>query len=144
VDRPRLTRETGSAAPHAVVGGRETILIAEDEEQVRDWMCRLLRRWGYQVHAVGNGREALAYFRQNSGRIDLLITDLIMPGGLSGRDLGALLQKEQPGLKVLYCSGYTDDILGHDTALRNSAVFLAKPFDMEKFMRRVRARLDAK
>lgn len=125
------------------VGGRETILIAEDEEMVRGWMHNLLKRYGYKVHSFATGREAYAFFKSEQNKIDLLVTDMVMPGGLSGRDLGELLQSAEPTLKVLYCSGYTDDFHGDESALRASVLFLAKPFDATKFLIRIRERLDA-
>ncbi len=146
---PRLaglaaTASVADTAPNPVlVGGTETILIAEDEEMVRQWMHHLLRRYGYTVHAVASGQEAFGLFQRKQGNFDLLITDMIMPGGISGRDLGEMLQAARPGLKVLYCSGYTDDFLGDEASLRASVLFLAKPFDTARFLQRVRERLDA-
>ena len=127
----------------ALVGGTESILLAEDEEMVRQWMHELLKRFGYRVHATASGVEALEYCRKNHPALDLLVTDMIMPGGLNGLELGAKLQAEMPGLKVLYCSGYTDAIIGADVLGRDNVSFLPKPFDADKFLQSVRRRLDA-
>lgn len=122
--------------------GTETILLAEDEAAVRTLMCKLLRNHGYLVHAAGNGGEALTLWRQHRGEVDLLITDMIMPGGVGGRELAAQLLADQPDLRVIYCSGYTDEALGADVPLRRAPNFLEKPFDVQEFLGRVRRCLD--
>jgi CheY-like chemotaxis protein len=122
--------------------GVETILLAEDEAEVRVLMSKLLERHGYRVLTASNGVEAIALWQEYKGTFDLLVTDMVMPGGISGRELGDRLLAEKPTLKVLYCSGYSDEMLGADWSLRIQANFLEKPFDVHEFLDRVRACLD--
>lgn len=143
---PRLTH--GVAAPRPMVardvppGGTERILVVEDEVEVRAMMRKALERHGYQVRVAANGPEALTQWVQAGGEIDLVVTDLVMPGGLNGRELAEALWTRRPGLRVLFCSGYTADILSADPPLRLEDNFLEKPFDVHLFLRRVRMCLD--
>jgi len=132
-----------SARPAAAAGGTETILLVEDEADVRALMSKLLERHCYRVHAAADGIEALQIWQRHRDSIDLLVTDMVMPGGIGGRELGDRLQEDRPGLRVIYCSGYTDEMLGHDVPLRRRSNFLEKPFDVHVFLERVRATLDA-
>lgn len=125
-----------------VPGGHETILLVEDEAPVRQFFRRILEGKGYRVHEAESGVAALLLWRDHPG-IDLLLTDVVMPGGISGRELAERLRGEKPRLKVIYCSGYTDDMLGKDSVLRVNENFLEKPFDPDKLLRRVRDYLDA-
>ena len=126
-----------------VRGGSETILLVEDEAPVRELMTTLLRQRGYRVYEAVSGAAALKTWAQHRNTIDLLLTDMVMPGGVSGRELADRLRTEKPGLKVIYCSGYSDDMLGKDSPLRNNPDFLEKPFEPRKFLQRVRDCLDA-
>src|SRR5207249_3027696 len=101
---------TAVAAPTVVPRGRETILVAEDEEGVRDLVQRVLRGEGYDVLTARDGAEALALCGRHGGTIDLLVTDLIMPS-LGGTELVARLAPRRPGMRVLYLSGYSEDVL---------------------------------
>ena len=146
-----LPRVVGGAAPVAVSaatgvprGGTESILLVEDEADVRTLMTTLLTRHGYRVQAAADGMEALAVWREQRGAFALLVTDMIMPGGLNGRQLADQLRAEKPSLRVIYCSGYTDDMLGGDNSVRGDANFLEKPFDLHVFLTRIRAVLDGK
>jgi two-component system, cell cycle sensor histidine kinase and response regulator CckA len=130
--------------PATVRGGSETILVVEDETAVRSVMCRLLERHGYRVFAAESGTAALAVWHEHRAIIDLLVTDMVMPGGIGGRELANQLRAEQPALKVIHCSGYTDEMLGPDSPLRDAHSFLAKPFDHPAFLRRVRDCLDGR
>jgi PAS domain S-box-containing protein len=119
------------AATEAVVQptrrrGGGTILIAEDEQQVRELTCRLLRQAGYAVLAAADGEEALQIARGHSGPIDLLLTDVIMPR-LSGDELAARLLVSRPGVPVLFVSGYANETLGID-GMRPGTRYLQKPF----------------
>jgi len=125
----------------AVRGGNETILLVEDEFAVRQFFRRVLEGKGYRVFDAESGVLALQLWRQHPN-IDLLLTDVVMPGGLSGRELAERLRSEKPKLKVIYCSGYTDDMLGKDSVLRVNRNFLEKPFDPDKLLKRVRDYLD--
>jgi CheY-like chemotaxis protein len=107
--------------------GEGTILLVEDEEAVRRLARRVLEGAGYRVIEAANGEQALALIRDWSGDLDLVITDVIMPG-MSGQELSARLREARPTLRILYVSGYTDDaILQHGRLLPNTA-FLHKPF----------------
>jgi CheY-like chemotaxis protein len=143
---PRLPQSVAALQqpppPPAVRGGSETILIVEDEAAVRSLMCRLLERHGYRVFAAASGAAALAVWHEHRAIIDLLVTDMVMPGGISGRELADHLRAEKPSLKVIHCSGYTDEMLGPDSPLMDARSFLAKPFDHPAFLRRVRDCLD--
>jgi signal transduction histidine kinase len=130
--------------PPAVRGGSETILVVEDEAAVRSLMCRLLERHGYRVFAAASGAAALAVWAEHRASIDLLVTDMVMPGGISGRELADRLRAERSSLKVILCSGYTDEMLGPDSSLRDALSFLAKPFDHPAFLQRVRGCLDGR
>jgi len=125
-----------------VRGGNETILLVEDEAPVRSLARTLLERKGYHVIEADSGPNALQTWQEHRDAIDLLFTDLVMPEGISGRELAARLLAEKPGLKVIYSSGYTDDMLGENSPLRNNPNFLEKPFVPHKLLKRVRDCLD--
>ena len=114
----------------------------EDETALRRLCLLILKRKGYQVHEAENGAAAWQLWQQQRAHIDLLITDMVMPGGMGGRELAQRLLAEKPALKVIYCSGYTDDMLGTDSKLRVNGNFLEKPFAPDELLRRVRAQFD--
>jgi hypothetical protein len=124
----------GGAAP-----GRETVLVAEDEDSVRTLVESVLRRRGYTVISARDGAEALDRASAHPGTIDLLITDVIMPG-LNGRQLAEQLGAARPALRVLFMSGHTDGVLGGEAP--NDTTFLHKPFHADDLTRLVRALLD--
>src|SRR4029077_11765862 len=134
---PAVTSDI-SAAP----GGSETILLVEDELGVRTLMRMLLARNGYRVHEAASGVAALDVWAQHRDAIQLVLTDMVMPEGVSGRELGERLSSDKPAVKIIYCSGYTDDVLGTNSPLRNNRNFLEKPFDPVRFLQRVRSCLD--
>ncbi len=105
----------------------QTVLVVEDEDQVRRLFRRLLEGRGYHVLEASNGVEALKLWAAKREEISLLLTDMVMPGGIGGRRLAEHLCAEKPGLKVIYSSGYVPD--GADLAPKGNAVFLAKPFN---------------
>lgn len=133
------TRHVSDAEP---CGGAETIMLVEDEREVRALMRRLLERSGYQVYTASSGLEALKLWHERRPKVDLLVTDMVMPGGIGGRELADRLRSDQPELKVLYCSGYTDEMLGTASPFRATANFLEKPFSVPVFLKRVRDCLD--
>jgi CheY-like chemotaxis protein len=123
-------------------GGTETILFVEDEADVRHLMQRVLERFGYRVYSAASGVEALELWSKHKDSVDLLVTDMIMPGGICGRELAERLLPEKPRLKALFCSGYTDEMLGPDSQWYANVNFLNKPFDLNDFLRKVRTCLD--
>jgi signal transduction histidine kinase/ActR/RegA family two-component response regulator len=132
------------ANPRAVAGGgSETLLLVEDEENVRRLLVHVLGRCGYTVLEAGNGVEALQVFETSGKTIDLVITDMVMPL-MTGRELGDHLERRHPSIKVIYMSGYTDDVLVRSGALGPGMSFLQKPLRPEVLAAKVREALDAK
>jgi CheY-like chemotaxis protein len=125
-------------APAATTTGSETVLLVEDEAQVRKLVTNVLRRSGYHVLAAARPTDALRQSRECDGSIDLLVTDMVMPE-MSGKDLADLLTAERPALRVLYMSGYTeDDIAAHPGV----GHFVPKPFSLDDLLATVRAILE--
>lgn len=135
------TPEESPAGPTDLPRGHETILVVEDEEPVRELVCLVLEESGYRVLAAEGAEQARAIVEQYDGAIHLVLADVVMPGG-SGRQLVEDLLAQRPGLRVLYTSGYTDDVvLRH--GVRNAEVdFLPKPFGSAELARKVREMLD--
>src|SRR5690606_23784854 len=107
--------------------GTETVLLVEDEKAVRVLVRRVLDRMGYTVIEAEDGGKALAIMQERAEPIDLLLTDVIMPG-TNGRELADQLQSALPGLKVLFMSGYTDEAISQHGVLVAGVAFLEKPF----------------
>jgi PAS domain S-box-containing protein len=124
--------------------GKETILLVEDDEAVRSLTRRLLETFGYKVHEAGTGVEALERWKSQLSSIDLLLTDMVMPGGLTGRDLAERLRVLSPRIKVVFLSGYSGEALGADTNFiqRIHARFLQKPCSWRTLLQEVRRSLD--
>jgi CheY-like chemotaxis protein len=143
---PRLAKmseqkqENPVSAP--MCGGDETILLVEDDPFLRASVRTALKQLGYCVLDAINGVEALEIWKESHDRIHLLLTDLIMPGGITGKDLGEQFLKENPNLKVIYASGYSAEIAGKDFPLKEGVNFLTKPFQAEKLAQIVRKNLD--
>jgi CheY-like chemotaxis protein len=114
----------------------------EDEAQVRMLTRLVLERQGYTVLEATTGPEALPLWEQHRGTICLLLTDLVMPGGMDGRELAARLQAQRPGLKVVYTSGYSAEIAGREWPLRPGHNFVQKPVGAEQLLETVRCCLD--
>ena len=131
-----------SAASMPLARGTKTILLAEDDKHVREVTSGTLRRNGYLVLDAGDAAQALALAGGNAGKISLLLTDVVMPK-VNGRELATLLQPKRPGLKVLYMSGYTDNVIHHNNVLDPGVVVLEKPFTQDALLRKVRGVLDA-
>ncbi|MBA3443729.1 MAG: PAS domain S-box protein [Gemmatimonadales bacterium] len=141
VAEPTLPGELKPEPPRMPVGGSETILIIEDEDMVRNLACRGLKDQGYSVLEACNGIQALQYIREHPGAIDLVISDVVMPE-MGGRELGQLLAQQEPGLPVLYMSGYTGDDVMHRGLLDPGAPFQQKPFTPVGLATKVRWMLD--
>ena len=123
-------------------GGGETILIVEDEAGLRELFCLSLQQLGYRVFAECSGAKALQAWSARLDQIDLLLTDLVMPDGVSGWKLASDLQAEKPDLKTIYMSGHSPDVNGLVSGAANDLRFLAKPFSVETLAETVRACLD--
>jgi two-component system, cell cycle sensor histidine kinase and response regulator CckA len=140
---PRETKppEKSTAQPAAapVPAGQETILLAEDDDLVRSSVQRILIRLGYQVLTAASGLNALHVWRQHHAEIKLLITDMVMPDGMNGKELARRLLAENPKLKVIYTSGYSPDFANKNFQLPPDIHFLPKPFDFAKLGQTVRA-----
>ncbi len=139
LDAPRATSATAAVVP---AGGDETILLVEDDPQVRDITVRALRSGGYRVLVARNEREALAVAGSEARRLDLLVTDVVMPGGY-GPAVAESLRRLQPDLRVLYVSGYTQDAIAERGVLADGIELLHKPFTPSALLSRVRTVLDA-
>ena len=134
--------DTRPAEP-AARGGTETILVVEDEGPVRELVCDLLTGHGYQVLQAESGAKALQVWRESKDRINLLLTDLVMPDQVNGRELAEQLWAEQPRLKVIFTSGYSADVVGKGLTLRPGLNYLQKPYQPHKLALLVRDSLDA-
>jgi CheY-like chemotaxis protein len=124
-----------------VPSGTEVVLLVEDDPLVRHYVAEQLQSLGYRVLLAEHGAAALPMVQGNDA-IDLLLTDVIMPG-MSGRELADAARAVRPGLKVLYCSGYSEDAIIHQGRLDPGVQLLAKPFRRGELARRVREVLDA-
>lgn len=134
-DNKRLVRQ-GSR-------GSETILVAEDEAGVRSVTVRALRRWGYFVLEAADAAEAMQVCDTHLGPIDLLLTDIVLPG-MRGPELAEALWARRPDLKVIFMSGYTDDVIARHSELQPGTAFLEKPFTPDVLTRTVREVLDGR
>ena len=143
--RPAPTAKRAPAPDPAAVlrGGSETILIVEDEPLLRELAEMILAACGYHLHSAGSGPEALAVWEQQQGAIDLLLTDMVMPEGISGMDLAETLLRQKPGLKVIFASGYTKDEVSESFLAQNNARFMQKPYTRATLAQTVRQALDS-
>ena len=135
--------ETGAGkTSESPLKGSETILLVEDEPALRAMVRSVLEKKGYKVLEARHGDDALIVSDQHRGKIDLLLTDVVMPG-MSGRELAEQLATMHREMKILYMSGYTDDAIVHHGVLGSDMAFLQKPFTPEGIARKVREVLDA-
>jgi len=142
---PRTLEPSPAAVPPPralAARGTETVLVVEDDAQVREVTVRGLRAGGYRVLVAAGAAEALALGGDEIGGIDLVVTDVVMPG-LDGHALADELRRRRPELRVLYVSGYTEDAVIARGVLSSGMAFLAKPFTPSGLLERVRAILDA-
>ncbi|HZZ58197.1 MAG TPA: PAS domain-containing protein, partial [Opitutaceae bacterium] len=136
-----------AAAPNAARpqprGGSETILLVEDERDVRLLTRTVLERYGYRVLEATHGLDALRVWELHPAPIDLLLTDIVMPGGMSGREVATRLQERCPGLPVIFTSGYSAEIAGRELTLQPGHRFLQKPTAPAELLEAVRECLDS-
>ncbi len=129
--------------PQEAPGGKETILVVEDEGALRELVEEVLRKKGYTVLKAATGAQALKVWQHHKDQIDLLLTDMMMPEGVSGRELAEKILAEKPDLKVIYSSGYSLDIVSPGFNLTEGSNYLQKPYHPETLARAVRNRLDS-
>ncbi|MHC2336681.1 ATP-binding protein [Bradyrhizobium sp. USDA 4454] len=141
---PRAAVASPAAVPERrqpdVRGAQEIVLVVEDDRLVRSYVLTQIESLGYTTLSANNGSEALAVLDSGTP-IDLLFTDVIMPGAMNGRDLATEAQKRRPGLRVLFTSGYTDDAIDQDGKLEQGILFLAKPYSRAQLARMLRIAL---
>ena len=130
------------APPNRDIHGNETILVVEDEPDLLEVVVAELTRLGYRVLKADDGASALKQFQSEPG-VDLLLSDVILPAGKTGRDIARDLHALQPGLKVLYMSGYTENAIVHQGRLDEDTQLLAKPFTLAHLGHKIRSVLDA-
>jgi two-component system cell cycle sensor histidine kinase/response regulator CckA len=132
----RITKAVENAVPAGF-----TILVVEDEQMLREFVCNALTSIGYRVLSAANGQEALKIWEAHREEIDLLLTDVVMPGLPSGRQLEQQLTSDKPDLKVIFTSGYSEEVLGMDSDDGPRHGFLAKPYFTESLARTVATQL---
>jgi two-component system, cell cycle sensor histidine kinase and response regulator CckA len=128
--------------PKDIPGGDETILVVEDEQPLRELVQEVLQKKGYHILEAGTGAEALTVWRCHRDRIQLLLTDIMMPEGISGRELADKLLSDRPELKVIYTSGYSLEVVNSGCAWKEGLNFLQKPYHPETLAQMVRECLD--
>jgi CheY-like chemotaxis protein len=142
---PRVTGEIETIktkeVPSEIACGTETILLVEDEEMVRNLSKMILTESGYTVIAAASGQQALSMYESGDHQIDMLVTDVVMPG-MGGRELAEALLAHMPELRILFTSGYTDDTIIRRGVIKVDTNFIQKPFTPETLTNKVREILD--
>jgi two-component system, cell cycle sensor histidine kinase and response regulator CckA len=143
---PALVSPRSHSSPAALTAskGKETILIVEDEAPLRSLVRTVLRRQGYEVLEADSGAAALVVWEKHRDQIDLLLTDMVMPGGMSGKELAERLRETAPQLKVIYNSAYSADIFSKEMSVEEGVNFLQKPYSLRVLGQTVRKLLDRK
>lgn len=126
-----------TSAPIELPRGSGTVLVVEDEAAVREIACAILSDLGYRVLEAADGEEALRVFGANTASIDLLLTDVVLPGRVRGRELSERVRAVRPEVKVLFMSGYTENSIVHHGRLDDGAQLIGKPFKREQLARKV-------
>jgi CheY-like chemotaxis protein len=125
------------------MSAKPKILVVEDEPSLRMLVRKVLERSNYEVLEAASGALALELWNQDKPQIDLLLTDMVMPDGMSGRQLAERLRADIPLLKVLFTSGYSTDLLGKDLGLEEGLNFLQKPYPPSKLVETVKRALSS-
>jgi len=139
----QAAEKTDDTINTSLQNGRETILVAEDEDALREMVVQVLTIQGYHVLEATSGVHALEVWEQANRPVDLLLTDIVMPGGVMGSELAERLMHQFPKLKVIYMSGYSPGMAGKETALLEGRNFLSKPYSIGQLASAVRQCLDA-
>jgi CheY-like chemotaxis protein len=142
--RSRSSAPTGlpKRSDAATTGGQEHILVVEDDDHVREHLVSQLKLLGYDVTFATTGQAAFDYLASGT-KVDLVLTDIIMPGGMNGRQLADAARKLRPGLRVLYTSGYSENAIVHHGRLDKGVELLSKPYRRQELAAKVRKVLDA-
>jgi CheY-like chemotaxis protein len=133
---------SGKAKTPDVRGGTETILLVEDEEILRTLVGQCLRQHGYSVLEGGTGAQAYAIWEEQGGNIDLVLTDMVMPGGMTGLELAEKLRASRPEVKVMLTSGYSTELMNEGSIHQGAFMFLPKPYEIGHLAAKVRECLD--
>ena len=128
---PASTDEVSQKTERGKVGSGGTILFVEDEESIRGMTTMYLEAKGYRVINANDGAKAVMLWEKHEGEIDLVVTDLMMPGGLNGHQLVDQLKADRPNLKAIFVSGYGSDLFGESTFLDETTSFLPKPYRLK-------------
>ena len=139
-DQRRDVRLAASAADD--IGGREVLLVVEDQEEVREITVALLEDLGYRVLQAENGRQALAILEAEGAAIDLIFTDIVMPGGMDGIDLSQAARAMRPGIPVLLSTGYAEAAVLRDGEVKAASNLITKPYHRAELAAKVRLALD--
>jgi CheY-like chemotaxis protein len=142
VTEESLEGTVDAAPPDELLQGSETVLVVDDSESLRPVVKRILRQYGYTVVEAASGDDAKSVVADHPGPIQLLLTDIVMPG-MSGPELARDLARSQPDLRVLFMSGYAGNAIVSERLRHPSAGFIEKPFSPETLAREVRRALDA-
>jgi PAS domain S-box-containing protein len=132
---------TDAPSTQKVFGGNERILVVEDDDKVRKISTKILRTSGYEIVEVVDGPRAIELLEDSA--FDLLFTDVVLPGGMNGVEIGEQAKRIQPGIKVLYTSGYTENTVVHSGELDQGATLVSKPYRRQDLLEKVRALLDS-
>jgi two-component system, cell cycle sensor histidine kinase and response regulator CckA len=132
-----------SVKSETIRGGKETLLLVEDEVGLLELVREILQQYEYRVLIASSGVEALRVWDESNGQVDLMLTDMIMPGGMTGSDLAVELKKRKPELKVIYASGYSSALTGKEFT-QGENIFLAKPYQPNQVAQLIRDTLDGK
>jgi CheY-like chemotaxis protein len=142
---PSLTRPSEHLSPRPSVaprGGGEAVLVVEDEPAVRRTTVQVLEEHGYRVMSAVDASDALRMLHDHGSGLALVITDLVMPGSISGRELVARIASEWPHVRVVLLSGYSAEVFGHELELRPGDQFVSKPVAIDRLLEVVRVSLD--
>ena len=121
-----------------MVPAKKTVFVVEDEPSLRGLVRKVLERHGYKVIDASSGVAAIDVWAQHKAHIDLLLTDMVMPDGMSGRELAEKLKADNPKLKVVFTTGYSSELIGDDIVLRDGVNFLQKPYPPQKLLETIR------